>query len=87
MPHGRPAALDTDGVERYLNLAFGAAAEGTRGTLAAIAGSVQVLKGSKSLTHQEQRLMSIVLKESERLNKSISDFLRFVRPQEQRLDS
>jgi len=53
-----------------------------RNPLAAIAGSVQVLKSSKSLTHQEQRLMSIVLKESERLNKSISDFLRFVRPQE-----
>jgi two-component system, NtrC family, sensor histidine kinase PilS len=53
-----------------------------RNPLAAIAGSVQVLKGSKSLTMQEQRLMSIVLKESERLNKSISDFLRFVRPQE-----
>jgi two-component system, NtrC family, sensor histidine kinase PilS len=53
-----------------------------RNPLAAIAGSVQVLKGSKSLTLQEQRLMSIVLKESERLNKSISDFLRFVRPQE-----
>lgn len=28
--------------------------------------------------------MSIVLRESERLNKSISDFLRFVRPQERR---
>ncbi|MFL6247070.1 MAG: two-component system sensor histidine kinase NtrB [Thermoanaerobaculia bacterium] len=55
-----------------------------RNPLAAIAGSVQVLKGSKSLTPQEQRLMSIVLKESERLNKSISDFLRFVRPQEKR---
>jgi two-component system, NtrC family, sensor histidine kinase PilS len=55
-----------------------------RNPLAAIAGSVQVLKGSKSLTDQEQRLMSIVLKESERLNKSISDFLRFVRPQEKR---
>jgi len=55
-----------------------------RNPLAAIAGSVQVLKGSKSLTPQEQRLMSIVLKESERLNKSISDFLRFVRPQERR---
>ncbi len=55
-----------------------------RNPLAAIAGSVQVLKGSKSLTQQEQRLMSIVLKESERLNKSISDFLRFVRPQERR---
>jgi len=51
---------------------------------AAYAGSVQVLKSSKSLTPQEQRLMSIVLKESERLNKSISDFLRFVRPQERR---
>jgi two-component system, NtrC family, sensor histidine kinase PilS len=55
-----------------------------RNPLAAIAGSVQVLKSSKSLTAQEQRLMSIVLKESERLNKSISDFLRFVRPQEKR---
>ena len=53
-----------------------------RNPLAAIAGSVQVLKSSRSLTQQEQRLMSIVLKESERLNKSISDFLRFVRPQE-----
>ena len=55
-----------------------------RNPLAAIAGSVQVLKASKSLSTQEQRLMSIVLKESERLNKSISDFLRFVRPQEKR---
>jgi len=53
-----------------------------RNPLAAIAGSVQVLKSSKSLSPQEQRLMSIVLKESERLNKSIADFLRFVRPQE-----
>jgi two-component system sensor histidine kinase PilS (NtrC family) len=55
-----------------------------RNPLAAIAGSVQMLKKSESLTPQEQRLMSIVLKESERLNKSISDFLRFVRPQEKR---
>ncbi|HJQ36854.1 MAG TPA: ATP-binding protein [Thermoanaerobaculia bacterium] len=55
-----------------------------RNPLAAIAGSVQILKNSKSLSSQEQRLMSIVLKESERLNKSISDFLRFVRPQEKK---
>jgi two-component system sensor histidine kinase PilS (NtrC family) len=55
-----------------------------RNPLAAIAGSVQMLKKSQSLTPQEQRLMSIVLKESERLNKAISDFLRFVRPQERR---
>ena len=53
-----------------------------RNPLAAIAGSVQVLKNSQSLTAQEQRLMSIVLRESERLNKSIAEFLRFVRPQE-----
>jgi len=53
-----------------------------RNPLAAIAGSVQILRNSKSLSSQEQRLMSIVLKESERLNKSIAEFLRFVRPQE-----
>ncbi len=53
-----------------------------RNPLAAIAGSVQILQNSKSLTPQEQRLMTIALKESERLNKSIADFLRFVRPQE-----
>jgi len=55
-----------------------------RNPLAAIAGSVQVLKKSAALNPQEQRLMSIILKESERLNKSIADFLRFVKPQEKR---
>ena len=55
-----------------------------RNPLAAIAGSVQVLKKSDALSQQEQRLMSIILKESDRLNKSIADFLRFVRPQEKR---
>jgi two-component system sensor histidine kinase PilS (NtrC family) len=55
-----------------------------RNPLAAIAGSVQVLGKSTSLSPQEQRLMSIILKESERLNKSIADFLRFVRPQDRR---
>jgi two-component system, NtrC family, sensor histidine kinase PilS len=53
-----------------------------RNPLAAIAGSVQVLKNSTALSPQEQRLMSIILKESDRLNKSIAEFLRFVRPQE-----
>lgn len=55
-----------------------------RNPLAAIAGSVQVLRKSESLTSQEQRLMSIILKESDRLNKSIEDFLQFVRPSERR---
>ncbi|MEO8216379.1 MAG: ATP-binding protein [Acidobacteriota bacterium] len=53
-----------------------------RNPLAAIAGSVQVLKNSKHLSPQEERLMSIILRESDRLNKSIADFLRFVKPQE-----
>src|SRR5229473_243865 len=55
-----------------------------RNPLAAIAGSVQVLRKSNALSQQEQRLMSIILTESERLNKSIADFLRFVKPQEKR---
>jgi two-component system, NtrC family, sensor histidine kinase PilS len=55
-----------------------------RNPLAAIAGSVQVLQKSTLLSPQEQRLMSIILKESDRLNKSIADFLRFVRPQDRR---
>jgi two-component system sensor histidine kinase PilS (NtrC family) len=55
-----------------------------RNPLAAIAGSVQVLKESTALSPQEQRLMSIILKESDRLNKSIADFLRFVKPQDKR---
>ena len=58
-----------------------------RNPLAAITGSAQVLRNSGSLTPQEQRLMTIVVKESERLNKSISEFLRFVRPQERRIGS
>ncbi|HVT43546.1 MAG TPA: ATP-binding protein [Thermoanaerobaculia bacterium] len=55
-----------------------------RNPLAAIAGSIQMLSKSERLTPQEQRLMSIAMKESDRLNKSIADFLRFVRPQEKR---
>ncbi|MGA7614386.1 MAG: ATP-binding protein [Thermoanaerobaculia bacterium] len=53
-----------------------------RNPLTAIAGSVQVLRTSTHLQPAEQRLMSIILKESERLEKSIAEFLRFVRPHE-----
>jgi two-component system, NtrC family, sensor histidine kinase PilS len=52
-----------------------------RNPLTAIAGSVQVLKSSTALSPQEQRLMSIILKESERLNRTIAEFLQFVKPQ------
>ncbi len=53
-----------------------------RNPLAAISGSAQVLRKSEQLTTKEQRLMSIILTESERLNQSIASFLRFVKPQE-----
>ncbi len=55
-----------------------------RNPLAAIAGSVQVLRNSDQLSAQEKRLMSIILKESERLNQTIAEFLRFVKPHERR---
>ncbi|HEU5162952.1 MAG TPA: ATP-binding protein [Thermoanaerobaculia bacterium] len=55
-----------------------------RNPLAAIAGSVQVLRNSEQLSPQEKRLMSIILKESERLNQTIAEFLRFVKPHERR---
>lgn len=58
-----------------------------RNPLAAISGSVQVLKKSESLTPKEQRLMSIILTESERLNQAIASFLRFVKPQERSPES
>lgn len=56
-----------------------------RNPLAAISGSVQVLRSSANLDPQEERLMSIILRESERLNKTIADFLRFVKPHERRV--
>src|SRR4029078_10110741 len=55
-----------------------------RNPLAAIAGSAQVVKKSEALNPHKPRPMSIILRESERLNKSIADFLRFVKPQEKR---
>ncbi|MDX1585004.1 MAG: ATP-binding protein, partial [Thermoanaerobaculia bacterium] len=50
-------------------------------------GSVQVLRKSDRLMPKEQRLMSIILTESERLNQSIASFLRFVKPHERSPES
>lgn len=58
-----------------------------RNPLAAISGSVQVLRKSERLMPKEQRLMSIILTESERLNQSIASFLRFVKPHERSPES
>ena len=50
--------------------------------LAAISGSVQMLRRTTAGDGPESKLLDIVLKESERLDRTIKSFLRFARPQE-----
>lgn len=51
-----------------------------RNPLAAISGSVQLLSEHGSLQEDESRLLAIVVRESERLNGLITDFLAYARP-------
>ncbi len=51
-----------------------------RNPLAAICGSVQVLSGGGSDEEEAQRLREVVLRESDRLDRIIRDFLKFARP-------
>ncbi|MCC7404819.1 MAG: PAS domain S-box protein [Bdellovibrionales bacterium] len=60
-------------------LAAGIAHE-IRNPLASISGSIQLLSSSNSYTAEEKKLMRIVLKEIDRLNNLISEFLDYVRP-------
>ena len=50
-----------------------------RNPLASIAGSVKLFSGMASMNNDQQRLIGIVLKESERLNRIITDFLLYAR--------
>lgn len=52
-----------------------------RNPLAAISGSMQVLRQELSLNEEQTQLMDIVLRESERLNDTIRSFLAYARPQ------
>jgi len=54
-----------------------------RNPLAAISGSVQVLKKELALTAEQKELMAIVLKESERVSHSLEQFLDFALPSKQ----
>lgn len=65
-------------------LAAGIAHE-IRNPLASISGSVQVLSNELTVGSAERRLMEIIVSESNRLSKTLEDFLRFVRPQERRV--
>jgi two-component system sensor histidine kinase PilS (NtrC family) len=51
-----------------------------RNPLAAMSGSVQMLAEQGSIGDNDGRLMAIVLRESERLNKLITEFLAYARP-------
>jgi two-component system sensor histidine kinase PilS (NtrC family) len=50
--------------------------------LAAISGSVQMLSGSAAGEGPQRKLIDILLKESQRLDRTIKGFLRFARPRE-----
>ncbi|SYZ74019.1 PAS protein [Candidatus Zixiibacteriota bacterium] len=50
-----------------------------RNPLAAISGSVEVLKAELNLTGQNRRLLDLIVRESSRLNNILSDFLLYAR--------
>lgn len=57
-----------------------------RNPLAAISGSVQLLAGHGCLRDHESKLLAIVMRESERLNSLITDFLAYARPASPRFE-
>jgi two-component system sensor histidine kinase PilS (NtrC family) len=64
--------------------ALGALAAGLaheiRNPLASMRGSVQVLAGEVEFEQDQKRLMEIILRESERLNRTVTEFLAYARP-------
>jgi two-component system, NtrC family, sensor histidine kinase PilS len=60
-------------------LAAGMAHE-IRNPLTSLSGSIQMLKSELTLKAHQERLMNIILRESERLNALITDFLLFAQP-------
>jgi two-component system sensor histidine kinase PilS (NtrC family) len=52
-----------------------------RNPLAAMSGSIQVLRQELPLSEEQAQLMDIVLRESDRLNDTIRSFLAYARPQ------
>jgi two-component system sensor histidine kinase PilS (NtrC family) len=51
-----------------------------RNPLAAISGSVQLIASSAKIADSDRKLLEIVLRETDRLNKLIKDFLSYARP-------
>jgi two-component system sensor histidine kinase PilS (NtrC family) len=57
-----------------------------RNPLASISGSIQILRQELPLSSEQEQLMDIVLRESERLNTTIRSFLAYARPQRFRIE-
>jgi len=51
-----------------------------RNPLASMCGSIEVLKEKSELSGDEERLMRVILKEAERLNRIVTEFLEFAHP-------
>jgi len=56
-----------------------------RNPLASMSGSMQILRHELPLSSEQEQLMDIVLRESERLNTTICSFLAYARPQHFRI--
>ncbi len=77
--------LERDGAIQQRLAAVGEMAAGIaheiRNPLASISGSIQILRQELPLSLEQEQLMDIVLRESERLNNTIRSFLAYARPQ------
>jgi two-component system sensor histidine kinase PilS (NtrC family) len=58
-----------------------------RNPLASMSGSIQVLRDELPLSSEQAQLMDIVLRESDRLNDTIKNFLAYARPQRSTMQS
>jgi two-component system, NtrC family, sensor histidine kinase PilS len=77
--------LERDGRIQQRLAAVGEMAAGIaheiRNPLASMSGSIQILRQELPLSPEQEQLMDIVLRESERLNTTIRSFLAYARPQ------
>ncbi len=70
----------TDRLAAIGQLAAGVAHE-IRNPLASISGATQMLRRELALNDEQKALMDIIVRESNRLDRLLSDFLRYARPQ------
>ena len=57
-----------------------------RNPLAAMRGSIQMLRGEMDVNSEQAQLMDIILRESDRLNNIVADYLNYARPRPAQLN-